>query len=148
MTPPIPPTPPVAGTNDMDFWLTKGDQTVLLQKQSTVLSFGTVANNYPFVNVDSTQVSQTVDGFGFTLTGGSAYVINKLSATDKAALLKELFGNDPNSISISYLRVSIGASDLDAAVFSYDDMPAGQTDVKLDHFSLDPDRTNLIPLLK
>jgi glucosylceramidase len=148
VTPPIPPTPPVAGTNDMDFWLTKGDQTVLLQKQSTVLSFGTVANNYPFVNVDSTQVSQTVDGFGFTLTGGSAYVINKLSATDKAALLKELFGNDPNSISISYLRVSIGASDLDAAVFSYDDMPAGQTDVKLDHFSLDPDRTNLIPLLK
>ncbi|MEP6628143.1 MAG: hypothetical protein ABJA32_09180, partial [Ginsengibacter sp.] len=34
VTPPIPPTPPVAGTNDMDFWLTKGDQTVLLQKQS------------------------------------------------------------------------------------------------------------------
>jgi len=145
---PTPPTPPVAGTNDMDFWLTKGDQTVLLQKQSTLLSFGTVANNYSFVNVDTTQAFQTVDGFGFTLTGGSAYVINKLNATDKAALLKELFGNDANSISISYLRVSIGASDLDDSVFSYDDMPAGQTDVKLDHFSLDPDRANLIPLLK
>lgn len=143
-----PPTPPVVATSDMDFWLTKGDQTVLLQKQSTVLAFGTVANNYSFVNVDTTQVSQTVDGFGFTLTGGSAYVINKLDAKDKAALLKELFGNDANSISISYLRISIGASDLDASVFSYDDMPAGQTDVNLDHFSLDHDKTDLIPLLK
>ena len=33
--------PPPAGTNDVDFWLTKSDQSVLLQKQSTVLSFGT-----------------------------------------------------------------------------------------------------------
>ena len=38
------PPPPPAGTNDVDFWLTKGDQSVLLQKQSTVLSFGTTTN--------------------------------------------------------------------------------------------------------
>ncbi len=147
-TPPITPTPPVVGTNDVDFWLTKGDQSVLLQKQTTVLSFGTASNSYPFINVDTTQVFQTVDGFGYTLTGGSAYVINKLNAADKASLLKELFGTDANSISLSYLRISIGASDLDASVFSYDDMPAGQTDVNLDHFSLDHDKTDLIPLLK
>jgi glucosylceramidase len=145
---PTPPTPPVVGTNDVDFWLTKGDQSVLLQKQTTVLSFGTASNSYPFINVDTTQVFQTVDGFGYTLTGGSAYVINKLNAADKASLLKELFGTDVNSISLSYLRISIGASDLDASVFSYDDMPAGQTDVNLDHFSLDHDKADLIPLLK
>ncbi len=29
---PTPPTPPVVGTNDVDFWLTKGDQTVLVAK--------------------------------------------------------------------------------------------------------------------
>ena len=93
-------------------------------------------------------IYQTIEGFGFTLTGGSAYVINKLSAADKSNLLKELFGNDNNSISISYLRISIGASDLNASVFSYDDMPAGQTDASLANFSLNPDETDLIPLLK
>src|SRR5665647_3325370 len=148
VTPPTPPVPPVVGTNDMDFWLTKNDQSVLLQKQSVVLSFGTNSNSNSNIDIDTTQTFQTIDGFGYTLTGGSAFVINQLNATDKASLLKELFGNDNNSIGINYLRISIGASDLNASVFSYDDMLAGQTDTSLTNFSLNPDKTDLIPLLK
>ena len=140
--------PPPVQANDVEFWLTKSDQSVLLQKQSTILSFGTTANSYTNIDVDTTQTYQTIDGFGYTLTGGSAYVINLLNAADKAKLLKELFGNDSASIGISYLRISIGASDLNATVFTYDDMPAGQTDVNLANFSLAPDETDLIPLLK
>ncbi len=147
-TVPAPVVPPVVGTNDMDFWLTKGDQSVLLTKQATVLSFGTVSNSNSFIDVDSTLDFQTVDGFGYSLTGGSTYVINRLNATDKAKLLTELFGTAAGSIGISYLRIGIGASDLNAAVFSYDDMPAGQTDITLSAFSLNPDKTDLIPLLK
>lgn len=146
-----PPPPPPPATNDMDFWLTKGDQTALLQKQSTTLSFGTVSNSNTFIDIDTTQVSQTIDGFGYTLTSGSASLINVLAASAKAALLRELFSTDENAISISYLRVSIGASDLSASVYSYDDMPADQTDVALANFSLNPDKTpgtGLIPLLK
>jgi glucosylceramidase len=144
VTPP-PPPPPVA-TNDVDFWLTY--QSQLLQKQSSTLSFGTINNSYAFIDVDSTQVFQTVDGFGFTLTGGSASVINHLIAADKTNLLRELFATADNSIGVSYLRISIGASDLNATVFSYDDVPAGQTDINLSNFSLAPDKTDLIPLLK
>ena len=142
-----PPNPP-AGNPDVAAWITTGDQQALLQKQTTVLSFGTNANAFTNIDVDSTQQFQTIDGFGYTLTSGSAYVINRLSATDKSNLLKELFGNQENSISISYLRLSIGASDLSASVYSYDDMPAGQTDPTLAQFSLNPDKTELIPLLK
>ncbi len=144
---PPPPTPP-PGINNVDFWLTKNDQSVLLQKQSTALSFGTVSNSNTFIDIDTTQTYQTIDGFGYTLTSGSATVINTLGSTDKSNLLKELFGNDVNSIGISYLRISIGASDLNASVFSYDDVPSGQTDINLDHFTLAPDQTDLIPLLK
>lgn len=152
VTPPVtPPVIPPAGTNDMDFWLTKSDQSVLLQKQTTTLSFGTVANSNANIEVDSTVVYQSVDGFGYTLTGGSAQVINAMAAADKANLLQELFGNGSNAIGVSYLRISIGASDLNAAVFSYDDMPSGQTDTTLAGFSLAKDKetgTGLIPLLK
>jgi glucosylceramidase len=140
--------PPVSGTNDMSAWLTYADQSVLLKKQNTTLSFNTNHDSYPVIDVDSTQTFQTVDGFGFTLTGGSAYVINQMSATAKSDLLKELFGSDSSAISISYLRLSIGSSDLNASVFSYDDMPAGQTDTLLDHFTLGPDTVDLIPMLK
>ena len=143
-----PPPPPPPGTNDVDFWLTKNDQSVLLQKQSTVLSFGTTANSNSNIDVDTTQTYQTIDGFGFTLTGGSAFVINELNATDKANLLNELFGNSTSSIGISYLRLSIGASDLNASVFSYDDVANGNTDMNLDSFSLSKDTIDLIPVLK
>lgn len=144
---PITPKPPVV-TNEVDFWLTKGDQSVLLKKQSTILGFGTVYNMYQNIEVDDTQAFQTVDGFGYTLTGGSAEVINQLTAAKKQELLQELFGSSENSISVSYIRLSIAASDLNSAPFSYDDMPTGQTDVNLASFSLAPDMTNLIPVLK
>ncbi|HEV8286826.1 MAG TPA: glycoside hydrolase family 30 beta sandwich domain-containing protein [Chitinophagaceae bacterium] len=128
-------------------WITKGDQSALLQKQSDQ-TFGAKNNSYDFIDVDTTQTFQSIDGFGYTLTGGSAYLINKLSASEKSSLLNELFGSAESSISISYLRISIGASDLNSSVFSYDDMPAGQTDVNLNQFSLSQDTVDLIPVLK
>ena len=146
VTPPV--IPPIAGNNDMDFWLTKGDQTALLQKQSTILTFGTTTNAYTDIDVDSTRQYQTIDGFGYTLTGGSAYLINLMSASAKADLLQELFGNGDKSISINYLRISIGASDLNEMPFTYDDIQSGQTDLNLANFSLNPDKKDLIPLLK
>ncbi len=139
---------PVPAANEVDFWLTKSNESVKLQLQSTVLAFGQAANNFPDIQVDEASTFQTVDGFGFTLTGGSATVINQLGNTTKTALLQDLFGTTGAGIAISYLRLSIGASDLNAAPFSYDDMPAGQTDVSLDHFSLAEDTVDLIPLLK
>jgi len=100
-------TPPVTQASDVSFWLTKGDQTVLLQRQNTTLLFGTNANSNPYIDVDSTQTFQTVDGFGYTLTGGSAHVISQMDAIGKGALLKELFGKDSSAIGISYLRLYI-----------------------------------------
>jgi glucosylceramidase len=128
-------------------WITKGDRSALLLKQADI-HFGTANNTYENIDVDSTQTFQTIVGFGYSLTGGSAYLINRLSAATKNSLLQELFGTGENSIAVSYLRISIGASDLNASVFSYDDMPTGQTDVNLDHFNLSQDTLDLIPVLK
>ena len=148
---PEPPEPPAPPVNHVEYWLTTGDQSQLLQKQNTVLSFGTLSNSSPVINVDSTRRFQSVDGFGFTLTGGSAEVINGLAPAVRKNLLDELFGDVANSIRISYLRISIGASDLSSSVYTYNDMPAGETDPELVNFTLDKERaggSGLIPLLK
>ncbi len=128
------------------FWLTKADETVKLQKQNDIY-FKNASNNYQTIDVDSEQKYQMIDGFGYTLTGGSVQVINQLSASKKEELLQNLFSNNENSIGVSYLRLSIGASDLNAEVFSYDDMPAGQTDPSLSQFSLAKDQA-VIDMLK
>lgn len=145
---PPPVVPPVVVKNDVDFWLTKGDQTALLTKQTGALGFGTTVNSYPNIEVNASQKYQTVDGFGYTLTGGSADVINQLNATKKAALLQELFGSSATSIGISYIRISIGASDLHSTTFTYDDISTGNTDLDLTKFNLDGDKNGVIALLK
>ncbi|PWN71201.1 glucosylceramidase [Chryseobacterium phosphatilyticum] len=132
--------------NEIEYWLTKGDESVKLQQQ-TPIRFVKSSNNYQNIEIDASQKFQYIDGFGYTLTGGSVEVINRLSPSKRKALLTELFGKEKNSISVSYLRLSIGASDLDGEVFSYDDLPEGQTDVELSKFSLTRDK-NLITMLK
>lgn len=144
-----PPTPPVVvtptGPSQVAFWLTNTDRTALFRKQSMVLNFGTATNSLPVIIVDTVRTYQSMDGFGYALTGGSATVINRMSANSRADLLRELFATDSTWLGVSYLRVSIGASDLDDHVFTYDDV-AG--DVGLTQFSLAPDRTDVIPVLK
>ena len=132
--------------NEIQYWLTKGDESVKLQRQ-TPIRFGNTSDTFQNIEIDADQKFQYIDGFGYTLTGGSVDVINRLSLAKRKALLNELFGKDENSISVSYLRLSIGASDLDSEVFSYDDLPSGQIDVKLSKFSLTRDK-NLMAMLK
>ncbi|TXF79293.1 glycoside hydrolase family 30 protein [Chryseobacterium sp.] len=132
--------------NTIEYWLTKGDESVKLQKQNS-FQFSDAQNIFQNIEIDDTQKFQTVDGFGYTLTGGSVEVINRLSAAKRKELLKGIFGNSADAISVSYLRLSVGASDLDSEVFSYDDIPAGQTDLNLTRFSLEKD-AKLIAMLK
>ena len=129
-------------------WLTTPDQAQRLQRQPGTLAFGAGAAAGPVIEVNERQRFQTMDGFGYCLTGGSAALLHAMSPAGRAALLRELFGTAGAGIGVSYLRLSIGASDLDAQVFSYDDLPAGQTDPELAHFSLGPDEQHLIPVLK
>ncbi len=142
--------PPVDTTpvKTVTMWLTNADQSSLLQKQSSLLGFGTANASFGTVSLDSTIGFQSIDGFGYTLTGGSAQLINALPEAKQSALLQEMFGSAESSIAVSYIRISIGASDLDATVFSYDDLPAGQTDPTLSKFDLGKDREALIPVLK
>ena len=147
-SPELTPIAPPVLVNEVDYWLTNGAKNTFLQKQTGILTFGSTYNVYPNIEVDATQTYQTIDGFGFTLTGGSAQSINKLNSQKRKELLQELFGKNDNTIAISYLRISIGASDLNATPFTYNDLPAGQTDVSLDQFSLNPDINDVIPMLK
>lgn len=145
-----PTTPPVVTpvTSDVSFWLTKGDRSVLLQKQNVALNFSATNNGNTTIEVDPSQVFQTIDGFGYTLTGGSATLMNSLGTAEKDALIKELFSTEEGAIGVSYLRVSIGASDLSANVFTYNERPTGQTDVNQDHFSIEAEMVDLVPILK
>ena len=137
----------VATEAPVHMWITSADKTSLLRSET--LSFSKkMQPNLPVIEINNAQIFQTVDGFGYTLTGGSASLINSMPAAEKAALLQDLFGQSGAAIGVSYLRISMGASDLDASVFSYNDLPEGQIDPRLEHFSIEKDLIHLIPILK
>jgi len=139
---------PLAAFAQAELWLTNPDRSALFQRQNAPVTFGAATNKHPTIAVDDTRTYQTIDGFGFTLTGGSAMHIVRMAPAARAALLRELFATDGTNIGTSYLRLSIGASDLNQRVFSYDDLPAGETDPESKKFDLGPDRADVIPVLK
>ena len=136
-----------APTLPVQVWITSGDGAHLLEP-SAIDFVESQDDRLPVIRIDTRQRFQTIAGFGYTLTGGSAALLHQMGAGERAALLQEFFGKNANSIGVSYLRLSIGASDLDAAVFSYDDLPAGQTDPELRHFNLSKDTLHLLPVLQ
>jgi glucosylceramidase len=142
-------TPPAKPSKtDVHLWLTTPDKIALFQKQNVSLLFSAENDQNPTITVDTAKTYQSIAGFGFALTDASAYLIYNLSKDKRTRLLHNLFSTDSTSIGISYLRISIGASDLSRHVFSYDDMPQGKADTTLQQFDLGPDKDALIPLLK
>ncbi len=107
-----------------------------------------VDDNAATITVNTTKRFQQMEGFGYALTGGSASLMNQLPENKKDAILQEIFGENEVSLGVRYIRISIGASDLDAHVFSYNDLATGETDSLLTHFSLSEDTLHLIPILK
>jgi glucosylceramidase len=142
------PLPATDSIGSAQVWLTKGDKSKLLNKEGYLTIKKTTSLNWPIIEIDTTAIYQEIEGFGAALTGSSAYLINrKLDDTQRSAILQDLF--DPvNGIGISYLRLTIGASDFSLSDFSYDDIPAGETDFNLVQFSLSQDLDDVVPVLK
>ena len=145
----------VRAQTDASLWLTRPDRSALLQLQSPIPSTtATATATAQIIDVDPSTTFQTMDGFGFALTGGSAQLLMHMDAAKRSTLLHEFFApsdpsaSKPDSIGVSYLRLTIGSSDMNGNVFSYDDIPLTDTDTSMSHFSLAPDEADVIPILK
>lgn len=128
-------------------WETRNDRSMLFTRQEETVEF-TVnrSERSTYIVVDPARSYQTMDGFGFALTGGSAEHLIKMSPAARQEILQEMF--DPvNGMGFSYIRLTLGASDLNSFVFSYDDMPEGKEDFKLKHFSLAQDLKDVVPVM-
>ena len=133
----------------IEAWVTTPDRSELFARQSEKIPFTNEnrGGGVPIV-IDEQQTMQTMDGFGFALTGGSAELMMKMSRTERTKLLKNLFSSEDNAIGVSYIRLTIGASDLNSFVYSYNDLPEGETDFELAKFDLGQDKKDVIPIMK
>lgn len=100
------------------------------------------------VTLDTSVRFQTMDGFGASFTDSAAYLIHQVLPEDvRTDLMKKLFDRE-EGIGLSVLRNPMGASDYARFVYSYNDLPEGETDPELKHFSIAHDEADVIPLVK
>lgn len=130
---------------NIDFWLTDPEAGILFQKQEIEITDSSPNE----ILIDPETTYQSMDGFGYTLSQGSAHHLLHMSDSARSSILNELFSEGENNIRISYLRLSVAASDLNEFPFSYDDLEDSLAiDPNLEHFSLSYDTLDVIPVLK
>ncbi|MFF5142267.1 discoidin domain-containing protein [Streptomyces sp. NPDC013157] len=145
--PPAQAATPADGSS-VQVWLTDVGSNQWVAKQKAVSFQTQPATNPLTIKVDDSVRYQKITGFGAALTDSSAYLINKLPTSGRNTLMQKLFSPSAG-IGLSMVRSPMGATDFTATGnYSYDDMPAGQTDPTLAHFSIKHDAAYIIPELK
>jgi glucosylceramidase len=86
---------------------------------------------------------QTITGIGGSFTEASASLLNRLSPANRSKILQTYFGEDGARYSLT--RTHINSCDFSLSNYAYANVP---DDVKLQHFSIDHDREDLIPMIK
>ncbi|HEY3871162.1 MAG TPA: discoidin domain-containing protein [Actinocrinis sp.] len=140
-------TAPDASGTAARVWITTADGTDKLTDLGTV-DFSTAPTTAPTVVVDPTLTYQTMQGFGGSITDSSATVLYTLPVAQRAQVMASLFSPTTGD-GLDYLRQPIGGSDMVAtAPYTYDDLPAGQSDLSMAHFSVAHDQAEILPLLR
>ena len=109
----------------------------------------TVVN--PFVNtkdaasiiVDLNREKQTITGFGGAFTEASASLLNQLGEENRTKILNAYFAKEGANYSLT--RTHMNSCDFSLENYSYTPV---EGDTNLDHFSVEEDKDDLIPMIK
>ncbi len=86
---------------------------------------------------------QTISGFGGAFTESSAYLLNQLSKENRDTILKAYFAKDGARYSLT--RTHMNSCDFSLSNYSYTPV---EGDLTLEHFSIEEDKDDLIPMIK
>jgi glucosylceramidase len=103
------------------------------------------SNNYSsiLITLNPEEQYQTITGFGGAFTESSAFLVNKLSESNRKKIMNAYFSEDGANYSLT--RTHINSCDFSLKHYAYDLVDG---DKNLDHFSIDEDKkNNLIPMI-
>lgn len=95
------------------------------------------------IDLDSAPSTHKFFGVGVSFAEASCHLLMKMPAAERKAVIARVFGKTGAGLSIG--RVHCGSSDYSRRFYTYDDVA---DDVKLEHFSIDPDRAEVMPVIR
>jgi glucosylceramidase len=128
-------------------WVTTPDRQLELADQGLV-PFTNAPPVHLAITIDPARRFQSMDGVGASITDSSAAVLYRLDPAERSAVMAALF--DPRrGNGLAILRQPMGGSDFVAqAAYTYNDLPAGETDFEMRRFSIAHDQAQILPLLR
>jgi len=130
-----------AAGETVEVWTTNESLSKALTREANV-SFSPDSGSVPLtIDVNENIAYQQMDGFGVSITDASAWLLTyRLSNAKRAEVYERLFGN--SGIGLSLLRQTIGASDFNWEIYSYNDTA---NDPNLNNFSIARDMPYIVP---
>jgi glucosylceramidase len=123
-------------------WITDDDRR--LAEDAAILSDSPPGLfSQPTITVDAEKKFQPMFGFGAEFTDTACYLLNQLSEASRRELFQDLF--HPTQMGLNFCRVVMGSGDSATSVYSYDD---GDPDPELKRFSIEHDRSYILPILR
>ena len=135
--------------NQIHVWLTLGDESKKLHEERDLTWQNGASAGSERITVDGATRFQTMEGFGAAMTDSSAWLImTTLDENQRRTLMRDLFTREGDGIGLSYVRIPMGASDFALESYTYNDLPAGETDPDQLYFSIAHDEAYIIPALQ
>lgn len=136
--------------SNVRWWVTTTDLKQQLSEQPALpFSRGTLPGaRDPLLEVDATRTYQTMLGLGSSLEPSTCSNLFRLSLADRTEVLRRLV-SPTAGIGMNLMRICIGTPDFTGDPwYSYNDLPAGETDPELKRFSIARDRAYILPVIK
>ena len=103
----------------------------------------TTGDNPDIIIIIPEEKFQTITGFGGSFTEASAYLLNRLGTVNRAKILQAYFGDQGARYSLT--RTHMNSCDFSLSHYSYAPV---EGDKELANFSIEEDRSDLIPMIK
>lgn len=101
------------------------------------------AENASSIRILPEKEYQTITGFGGSFTEASAYLLNQVSKENRDKVIEAYFGESGAKYSLT--RTHMNSCDFSLGHYSYAPV---EGDMELEHFSIDEDRDDIIPMIK
>ncbi|MBZ5585594.1 MAG: glycosyl hydrolase [Acidobacteriia bacterium] len=132
----------------IDSWVSSEDNLFQLSRQLPYKFAAGQGSSLPDIRVDAARRYQTMLGMGSSLEATTAANISRLEPRRQDEVIERLV-HPVNGIGMNLMRICIGTSDFTGDPwYSYDDVPAGETDAPLARFSIEKDRAYILPVIK
>jgi glucosylceramidase len=96
------------------------------------------------IALDPGAAKQQILGFGGALTDATCYVLSQIPPAQQEEVMHDLFA--PGEMALNVCRTCIGSSDYSRSIYSFDE--STEPDPELKKFSIDHDKTYILPVLR